>query len=231
MRALRLLVCLALLAAAAVVAAPAQAAKRPTGKVVLLGQNGRALPGPYPGWAERAKVPTVRGRVRILLSGCPRRPALTGCVFTKRRSTIYLRRSAKNPREVLMHELGHLFDLRVLNARDRRDFKRLIGKRRQRWFRDANPPAEQFAEAYALCALRKRIDRRVRGHYGFVTGPSRHRASCEIIRRRARPGAPPPSTPKNPPPVFEPPPQSQPPSGELQEEPGLIEQLDDLLPG
>jgi len=213
--------------------APAQGAQQRREKAMLVTPKGRPLPGPYQGWVNRSKAPTVSGHVRIVLTGCPRRPSFSGCVFTKRTNTIYLRRSARSPREVLLHELGHLFDLRVLGRADRRDFKRVMGRPRARWFRGVNPPAEQFAEAYALCSLRRRIDRRVRGTYAFVSGPRRHRRSCAIINRTVRPKSPPPSPPPDPPPVTRPPPQSpaQPGQGPDQEQPSLVEQLEDLLPG
>lgn len=199
---------------------------------MLVTAKGRPLPGPYQGWVNRSKVPTLRGRVRIVLTGCPRRPRFAGCVFTKRKHTIFLKRGNRRPREVLLHELGHLFDLRVLGRRDRRDFKRIMGQPRRRWYRGKNPLAEQFAEAYALCALRTRIRRRVTGGYGFVTGPQRHRRSCMLIKRTVQPNSPPPSPPPNPPPVTGPPPQSQPPPGQppQEEEPTLTDQLEDLLP-
>jgi len=211
----------------------AQSAAQPRERVKLITAKGRSLGGPYQRWVSQAKVPTVRGSVKVLLTGCPRRPRYAGCVFTKRDRTIYLRRSAPSQREVLLHELGHLFDLRVLGRADRRAFKRATGRPRARWFRGVNPPAEQFAEGYALCALRERIRRRITGGYGFRTGPRRHRRTCAIIHATVRPKSAPPSPPPNPPPVTAPPPQSQPPPGQPPEdqEPSLVEQLQDLLPG
>ena len=223
---------MALLAALTLGTTAAQAATQPRDKAKLVNAKGRSLGGPYQRWVTRVKVPTVEGRVKVLLSGCPRRPRFAGCVFTKRTRTLYLRRSAPSQREVLLHELGHLFDLRVLGKADRRAFKRVIGRPRASWFRGVNPPAEQFGEAYALCALRKRITRRITGGYGFRTATRRHRRSCAIIHATVRPKSAPPSRPPNPPPVTLPPPQSQPPSGQppAEQEPSLIDQLDDLLP-
>jgi len=225
---------MAVLAALAVGTTSALGAKPPRDKAQLVTAKGRALGGPYQGWVTRAKVPTVRGKVQVLLTGCPRRPRFAGCVFSKRTRTIYLKRSADSPREVLLHEFGHLFDLRVLGKDDRRAFKRVMGRPRASWFRGVNAPAEQFAEAYALCALRERIKGRITGGYGFRTAPRRHRRSCAIIHATVRPKSTPPSPPPNPPPVSQPPPQSQPSPGQPpaeEQEPSLIDQLDDLLPG
>ena len=75
---------------------------------------------------------------------------------------------------MLYHELGHLFDFRLLSHAERRAYKRLVGQPRRGWFGGANPPSEQFAEAYALCARRHRIAGTARGSYHFRTTPRRH---------------------------------------------------------
>ncbi len=229
----RLTLSLAVLAALAVGIGGASAARQQPGKTVLVNAKGKRLGAPFQRWVNRATVPTVRGRVRVILTGCPRRPRFAACVFSKRTRTIFMRRGLRAPREVMLHELGHLFDLRVLGRADRRAFKRVMGRPRARWFRGLNPPAEQFAEAYALCALRTRLKGRVTGGYGFRTGPLRHRRSCALIQRTVRPESPPPSPPPNPPPVSHPPPQStpSPESGGDEPQPTLIDQLEDLLPG
>lgn len=191
-------VCLFACAALAATPAPAQAARRPTGRTVLVASNGKPMPGPYRAWVRQSKVPTVRGRVKVILSGCPGRPRLTGCVYSKRPKRLYLRRGTTQARAILYHELGYLFDLRVMNRRDRRDFKRLIGKPTSAWYRGTNPPSEQFAEAYALCARRKTVRRRTRVYYAYSATPREHRAACAIMRRTLRPNAPPPAPPRKP---------------------------------
>ena len=231
----RLSVCLLACAALAATLAPAQAGRQPTGKTTLVATNGKPLAGPYRAWVRQSKAPTVRGRVKVILSGCPGRPRLSGCVYSKRPKRLFLRRGIAQPRAVLYHELGHLFDLRVMSRSDRRDFKRLIGKPRSAWYRGTNPPSEQFAEAYALCAQRSTVGRRTQAYYGYSTTPRRHRAACAILRRTLRPGAPPPAPPRNPPPVFEPrSPQAPPPASDQPDEPASPSPLDpitDLLPG
>lgn len=47
---------------------------------------------------------------------------------------------------LLYHELGHVFDLLVLNGRERRRFKRIAGIRRDDWFHGGLPPAEWFGD-------------------------------------------------------------------------------------
>jgi hypothetical protein len=137
---------------------------------------------------------------------------------------IYLSPAARRPRAVLYHELGHAFDLRVLQPRHRRRFKQLMGIRTRGWFTSTPPAAEYFADAYALCAERTRL-RQVRAAtpYGYRATPSRHRRACALIhdaaerRKPQRPAAdaPPVAEPPAPPPPG-PPGSDQPPSGPYQ---------------
>ncbi len=165
--------------------------------------SGDSMGGSYQRWIDQSRVPTVGGRVRLVLSGCPARPHFVGCVYRRRLRTIYLIAGAPNLRAVLYHELGHLFDFRLLGAAERRAYRRLIGRAGRPWFGGVNPPAEQFAEAYALCAQRRRIARTARGRYSFRTTPRRHTAVCALIRRAAGP-AERPEPPKDPPVVTGP---------------------------
>jgi hypothetical protein len=200
--------------------------------LTAVSKKGKRLRGPYQRWIDRAKVPTVGGRVRIVLSGCPGRPRFAGCVYTRRLRTIYIKRSVADLKGTLYHELGHLFDFRLMSRGERRLYKRLTGQRKRAWFGGVNPPGEQFAEAYALCASRRRLARVARGHYGFRTSPRRHRAVCGLIRRAAGPkGRPRP--PKAPPVVVEPPATAKPPPKPPANEPPQEEDetlLEKLLP-
>jgi len=96
--------------------ASARAAK---GAVKLVTPRGGPLKGRWQDWADRALVPTVTGRVKVRLVPCPARPAAAGCVYTRRPRTVFLRPGLRDPRGVLLHELGHVYDLRVMNNRDR----------------------------------------------------------------------------------------------------------------
>ena len=226
------LICLAAVAACAVGAGVPEPDSAQARTLTAVSKSGKRLRGPYQRWIDRAKVPTVSGRVRVVLSGCPGRPRNAGCVVTRRLRTVYMKRSVSNPRNTLYHELGHLFDFRLMSRGERRLYKRLIGQRRRAWFGGVNPPGEQFAEAYALCASRRRIARVARGHYGFRTSPRRHRATCGLIRRAAgRKGRPRP--PKAPRVVVEPPATAKPPPEPPKNEPPQEEDeslLEKLLP-
>ena len=80
-----------------------------------------------------------------------------GCVYTRRPRTVYLRPGLRDPRGVLLHELGHVYDLKVMNNRDRGVFRRIMRRGSAKWWRGAEPLAEQFAEAYSWCARYARI--------------------------------------------------------------------------
>src|SRR3954462_11695254 len=120
--------------------------------VTLKGPGGRPLPGSWQRWARASLLPTLGGPLPLRLTGCPALPRAAGCVYRKRPRTIYLRRGVRRPRAVLLHEMGHLYDLRVLNNGDRRRFREILRAHKRRWWAGRIPLAEQFAEAYSFCA-------------------------------------------------------------------------------
>ena len=116
---------------------------------------------------------------------------------------------------MLLHELGHLFDLRVMNNRDRGRFRRIMHAKRRRWWAGRIPLAEQFAEAYSFCARYRRLVAIGRfSMYHYRPSRAQHRSTCSLIVAAARdrlPAAPAPQAP----PVTraDPVPPPQPPSG------------------
>jgi hypothetical protein len=200
--------------------APAAAAADPPGVVRaaadlrLVSVRGRALGGPWQRWARASLMPTVGGRLTIVLTGCRALPRAAGCVYRKRPRTIYLRRGIRRPRSVLLHEMGHLFDLRVMNNRDRGRFRRIMRARRRAWWKGRTPLAEQFAEAYSFCARYRRIVSIARySSYHYRPSRSQHNAVCRLIVAVARdraPSAPAPQAPLVTRPDPEPPPQPSP---------------------
>ena len=59
---------------------------------------------------------------------------------------------------MLLHELGHVYDLKVMNNRDRGRFRRIMHRSATRkWWVGELPLAELFAEAYSWCARYTRI--------------------------------------------------------------------------
>ena len=200
----RLTGCLLVAAATGMAATPALA--HPPAPLT---QDGRPITGKLHAWLHQAKVPLVRGRVQIRRESCPGHPALVGCVWSPRPRTIFLSNRAFEPRTVFYHELGHSFDLLVLNKHDRARFKRIIGIRRHGWFSGALPPSEWFADGYAACAVRTRVRRRAKAtFYGYAPRRRQHARVCQLIRDAVAPTGRRPRRPKNPPQVIETPPPS-----------------------
>ena len=203
-------------------------AKASRGAVKLVTPRGNALRGPWQRYADRALVPTVHGRVRVRVQRCPARPASAGCVYTKRPRTIFVRPGLRDPRGVLLHELGHVYDLTVMNNRDRGAFRRIMRRSKAKWWRGSEPLAEQFAEAYSWCARYARIVSIARySSYDYRPTARQHKRICKLVRSAAgdrRAAAKPPALPvvtrpHDPPP---PPPSSAPGTvpGDPQRDPG-----------
>jgi hypothetical protein len=122
------------------------------GAVRLVAPRGQRLPARWQAWAAASLVPTVRGRVTVRLTGCPHVPRAAGCVYTKQPRVIYLAPRLASARGVLLHELGHVFDLAVLNDRDRARFRTIMQRPAWQWWTGTTPLAEWFAEGYSWCA-------------------------------------------------------------------------------
>jgi hypothetical protein len=220
------LACCLLVAGVAGMGAPPALAHPPA----PVNEKGKPITGSLHVWMHQAKVPLVHGRVQIRREVCPGNPALLGCVWTPRPRTLYLSPRVPDLRTVLYHELGHAFDLRVLNRRDRGRFKRIIRIRRRGWFSGALPPSEWFADAYRACAVRTRVRRRAHPtFYGYAPTKRQHARACRLIHDAAAPRGRRPRRPKNPPRVIEVPP---PPAEQTQPDEGPgCNLVDELLTG
>ncbi len=211
--------------AVALVAAPASGgpgASRAASDLNVTGPGGRGLSGSWQRWARASLMPTVAGRITLKLTGCPALPRAAGCVYRKRPRTIYMRRGLRHPRSILLHELGHLYDLNVLNNGDRGRFRRIMRGKRRAWWKGRIPLAEQFAEAYSFCARYSRIVSISRySTYEYRPTRKQHSKVCGLIVRAAGDrapsvppsGAPPVTRPDPPPPAQPPPPSTIPGSG------------------
>jgi hypothetical protein len=60
---------------------------------------GKLVHGRWQAWANAALVPTVTGRVTLLLSSCPAAPKAAGCVYPERPRVVYPRppRTTRRP--------------------------------------------------------------------------------------------------------------------------------------
>lgn len=191
--------------------------------------------GKFHRWLHQSRAPLFRGRLQIMRGACPGYPEFAGCVRSRRPRRIYLRRGIPRLRGIYYHEVGHVFDLVVLNRRDRRRFKRIIGVRNGGWYRGSPGPSELFADAYAACSLHRRIGRRLsRTAYGYHATPRGHARACALIRAAAAPRGRRPQAPPEVPPVLDqkqPPAPQPPPSSAPQPQPKPCSLLEKLLGG
>ena len=180
--------------------------------VRLVTANGKRVSGQWQAWANASLMPTVTGRVTLKLIGCPGLPKAAGCVYTKSPRVVYVRPDVRHPRAVLLHELGHVYDLTVMSNRDRGAFRKIMRRPHAQWWKGKVPLAEWFAEAYSWCARYARIasidDYAI---YSYDPSPSQHRATCALIRRAARDRTPPVPPPRPPIVTEDPAPPAAPP--------------------
>jgi hypothetical protein len=206
----------------------------------LVTVHGHALPGRWQAWADASRMPTPRAHIVVRRAGCPAAPKYyAGCVYTRHPKTIWIRPGIADPRGVLLHELGHVYDLLVMGPHDRRAFRRIFHDRRTRsWWQSHPPLAEWFAEGYSYCARYARIVSVARyASYDYDPTPREHRELCRLIVRAAvdqHPSAPPPRPPvvTHPDPPPKPPPSEQPGTvpGDPRHDPGPTAPEDPLAP-
>ena len=172
---------LALLGAGLIAAATPTSASATT--LVL---DGASRPRPYQSWIDGARAPLPTGRVQLHLARCPGAPVWAAGCADLDGDAIYLTQAARSP-DRLLHEVGHFFDDAAMTPRLRARFARLIG-RRGGWDAPAqtDPPSEQFAEAYSLCARHRTLSGWYFGMYAYAPSPTVHAAACALIREAAR---------------------------------------------
>jgi hypothetical protein len=118
----------------------------------------------------------------VVFGPCPSFPRNEGCADHER-GILYAR-----SRETYWHELGHFYDWQVLSERQRARFRALTRAPRQLpWWNYSSDPdvesvAENFADAYAICALNYRPP----GFWpGYMPNRKLHSRVCEFIRSTA----------------------------------------------
>jgi len=173
---LRRVCCAALAAFALTATADARA-------TTLVLDDGAPAPQPYQSWVDAALVPTPPGEVTLRIGGCPQTEYVT---CEERRGRTLDLDPAWTSREVVLHELGHVFD-DGMPAWARTQFAAIV-HRRDPWDGPVNPPSEWFAEAYALCARHLVIRQRYFAAYGYAPTPRRHRRICNLISRAGSSG-------------------------------------------
>lgn len=169
---------------------------------VLVGPRSEPIGGQWQRWMNRSLEPTPRGRVAVrLFVPKPCRPAV-GC-FNPGDSIIYVEKGASDARFALMHEIGHLFDRRYLDRRERQRFEYLDGwdhgdgygyvpwstDTARPWEPDGGDPPgtpiEDFANTYASCAIYGLHPTvwYMNDWQGWDCSWANYRAACALIRR------------------------------------------------
>lgn len=115
--------------------------------------------------------------VQVIRGACPTDPAAQECSYLDGR--VYLSPAALGDgpfwaKEALAHELGHVWESRNLSDAARQRYTAAIGASGP-WYGSGDlyeltagvPPAERFADAFALCAVgpRGRARERYDGHF------------------------------------------------------------------
>jgi hypothetical protein len=89
-------------------------------------------------------------------------------------------------RHVFYHEIGHQYDMRVLDETDRLNLRKVMGYPVSWGWWDRlgggrGAIGEQFAEAYAWCAMGKWPAPEEPTGYGYHPTPEQHAATCAVI--------------------------------------------------
>lgn len=166
----------------------------PAAAVTLVTPEGQPAGAPWQTWADQSLAPTVPGEVTF-------RPGVgpcgdVGCArwYSDGTAEIWVEPRSPEAHRLLLHELGHVFDARVMNDAGHSAWKQAIMDWRSGWMVDdpkqqariCGPPCEWFAEGYARCSLLGPYVRRaVRGAYEYVVGPTRQRRACRVLRMAA----------------------------------------------
>lgn len=130
--------------------------------------------------AKNSRMPQPTGTIQVTHGQCPGFRDAEGCTDGDHTWLPHPARFAA------LHELGHVYDDRMLQPDDRLALIDAMGKRR--WM------PEQFADAYALCGMWKRLVYQVGAvtysrsvvAYGWQPSQSRHRRVCAAISRTVK---------------------------------------------
>jgi hypothetical protein len=179
-----------LLATAVILVALALAPAAASAGARLVLADGSRAPERFQRWADASAIPAPKRAVTLHVAACPGGTSWAGGCAMPQQREVYVLPHAAGP-HVLFHELGHVFDAGTLTTGRRQAFQRLIARPGSwRGAPETDPPIEQFAEAYSLCARHPTIAQREFAMYGYSPTPRLHRRVCALIRRAGT--APPP---------------------------------------
>lgn len=146
----------------------------------------------------------------VFHQGCPgQENEVAGCYFglgdADSTGRVYSRGAVfviSKSRFAKLHELGHAFDETMMDAGERQEYARLRHKGDLLWtwsdvvangalVQAIGTPAEDFADAYAACRMRRTPWGLWESGYGYYPTPRQHHRICRAITRAAEdPGQP-----------------------------------------
>lgn len=181
--------------AAAVVLLAVLMIAAPVYAVTLRAPDGTPTGPPWQTWADQSRAPSPPGEITFTTGTGPCGEVADGCArwWDDGTAEVWVTPDA-HERATLLHELGHIFDGRVMTDNARAAWKAATGDWRSGWMvtapdglsRSCTLSCEWFAEGYARCALHgPNIRQAVHGAYGYVAGPVRQRRACRVLRMAA----------------------------------------------
>jgi hypothetical protein len=165
-----------------------------------------STPQPEQTWVNKAKVKTPALRIPFAHSGCPLYPAgyADACAELQPAPAIYMGADITGGEErfLLLREVGHFVAAKTSPV-ERIRFRAYMHDSNPDWYGqdpgilELSTPEERFADAFALCALRKHLvpnslDNSGRwmgagngyslSRYGYLPTEFQHRKVCKLIR-------------------------------------------------
>lgn len=145
-------------------------------------------PPVFQGYVNNSLAPTPNVSVDFFLALCPGSDS-SACAYNainnNGKYAIYLNpQLTADKMWTTLHEVGHIFDYVVMTETSRNLFIKILHETHP-WRSGANSPNEKFAEAYALCSLKKKIKKPVIEGYDLHLTPKQFTQTCKMIRLRA----------------------------------------------
>lgn len=143
---------------------------------------------PFQAWADLADkrgLPTPDVSVDANNYGCPTLQDKIACVYmnTSRIHICTVGCDVWRLNRIFWHEMGHVFSF-ISYKNVGFGFQRIMGDKRK-WREGPNPPIEQFAEGYAMCAANpKRIPTYVFSGYSYMPTQKQHVRVCKMLQKQ-----------------------------------------------
>jgi hypothetical protein len=151
---------------------------------------------PYQQWVDESLMPTPDVTLTLVetdvATACPTLELTAACTDPSAEAIWFAPASDLPPRRTFWHELGHNVDVDLLAPWMRERFMGLLGLTGE-WHLPGNPepygPDEEFADAYAQCALKPYLTRKEASALGAapfwgaeaIGGRAMHNKICRMV--------------------------------------------------